>query len=540
MRCRGGRKYLSGVQPSDRPGEAGFLLAGRLLTLAPGIEGDAIYWRDGRIVAAGRAADVARQVPRGTPEITARRGLVTPGMVDAHTHFGQWALGRLRVNLTGCDGAESLRRVASANAEDGWILGQGWDANDWDAPPERGMLDRVQTGPVWLDSLDVHAAWLNSAALEALGVNRGTPDPPGGRIVRDAAGEPTGILLERAAELAAERLPPPDPERLTDALRDATAQLHRLGVTGIHDMSDRYTLAALEALDEAGTLGVRVVTYPPLAMLDELAGRGLHTGAGSDMLRFGGVKLFLDGSLGSRTAWMLEPYRGSRDRGMPVMTAKAAADGARRAVAAGFAMAAHAIGDAAVRRALDIMATLPMMSAPHRIEHLQCVDPADLDRAARSRIVASMQPAHLLVDIPLAERHWGARSAGAYAFRSLMRRGTVVAFGSDTPVATPDPRAGIFASLARTDLGGKPAGGWYVGETIGFRDAVAAYTIAPAVAGGVSARRGRLAPGWDADFVVWDADPDLEQNRGETIFAARPTMTVVAGRIVWSEATDGS
>ncbi len=491
-------------------------------------------------MAAGLASDVARQVPRGTPEFTARGGLVTPGMVDAHTHFGQWALGRLRVRLAGCDRSESLRRIASANAEDGWILGQGWDANDWDVPPDRDMLDRVQAGPVWLDSLDVHAAWLNSAALAALGLDRNTPDPPAGRIVRDAAGEPTGLLLERAVELAAERLPPPNPDRLRAALGDATSQLHRLGVTGIHDMSDRFALAALESLDQAGALGVRVLTCPPLAMLDELASRGLHTGAEGRMLRYGGLKMFLDGSLGSRTAWMLEPYRGSRDRGMPMMTGDEAADGMRRAVAAGFAVAAHAIGDAAVRRALDLMETLPRMVAPHRIEHLQCVDPADLDRAARSGIVASMQPAHLLVDIPLAERHWGARSAGAYAFRSLMRRGTVVAFGSDTPVATPDPRAGIFAALARTDLDGKPAGGWYAGETIGFADAVAAYTVAPALAGGVAARRGRLAPGCDADFVVWDADPDLQQNRGETILAARPTMTVVAGRIVWSEATDGS
>ncbi len=508
------------------------------MTLAAEVGGDAIYWRDGRIVAVGPAGEVARLLPPGTPEYHAPGAMVTPGMVDSHTHFGPWALGRLRVKLAGCDRGEALRRIAAANWEDGWILGQGWDANDWDAPPDRAMLDALHAGPVWLDSLDVHAAWLNSAALRAVGIDRTTADPPGGRIVRDGAGEPTGVLLEHAVELAATRLPSPDPDRLAAALRDATAHLHRLGVTGIQDMSDRPTLAALERLDASAGLNLRVLTFPPAAMLGELAARGLRTGAGWEMLRWGGVKLFLDGSLGSRTAWMLEPYRGSRDRGMPLLSGAEAADTMRRATAAGFAVAAHAIGDAAVRRALELMEMLPSLAVPHRIEHLQCVAPADLDRAARAGIVASMQPAHLLVDIPLAERHWGERSAGAYAFRSLIRRGTVVAFGSDTPVATPDPRAGIFAALARTDLGGKPAGGWYAGETISFAEALEGYTVAPALAAGVADRRGRLAPGYDADFVVWDADPDLERNRGETILSTRATMTVVGGRIVWSERPD--
>jgi predicted amidohydrolase YtcJ len=246
----------------------------------------------------------------------------------------------------------------------------------------------------------------------------------------------------------------------------------------------------------------------------------------------GGVKLFLDGSLGSRTAWMLAPYEGSRDRGMPVAGEHAAAGAMRLAACNGIAVTAHAIGDAAVRQALDLLERLPRAAIPHRIEHFQCVDPADLARAAAAGIVASMQPAHLLTDIPLVDRHWGRRGRGAYAFRSLLRRGTALVFGSDVPVASVDPREGVYAAMERRPADGARGDRWRPEERLGFEEVVRAYTLGAARASGTDGRLGRLAPGLEADFVAWEVDPAAERGEGGAFRAGRAAMTVVGGRIV--------
>jgi hypothetical protein len=207
----------------------------------------------------------------------------------------------------------------------------------------------------------------------------------------------------------------------------------------------------------------------------------------------------------------------------------------RAAAESGIAVAVHAIGDAAVRRALDLLSSLPRAALPHRIEHFQCVHPDDLDRAAAAGLVASMQPAHLLTDIPLIERHWGARGAGAYAFESLRRRGTRLVFGSDVPVASIDPREGLFAALERRDAGGGPTGGWRPDERLAFEDAVRAYTIEAAHAAGLAHRRGTLAPGQDADLVAWAFDPAAELGSGDAVRAGRARLTVVNGTVVMQQ-----
>lgn len=516
-----------------RSGTSGFLRARRVLGLDPAVSGDAIWWRDGRIVALGPAAALAREVPAGTPEYEFPGALVTPGFVDGHTHFALWALSRRRVQLTGAaTREEAVRRVGGAAPVQGWVVGQGWDANGWTEPPDRHALDAVQPGPVYLDSLDVHAAWVNSAALAAAGIARGTPDPFGGRIVRDAAGEPTGLLLERAVELMLPHLPAPPADLLDQALLEAQTEAHRLGITGIHDVEDEAALASFERLERAGDLRLRVLFHPPVGSLPALVRRGVRSGMGSAWLRMGGVKMFLDGSLGSRTAWMLEPYAGTRDRGMPLTSEAEAAAAMRTAAEAGIAAVVHAIGDAAVRRALDLMTALPAVALPHRIEHFQCVHPDDLDRAAGAGIVVSMQPAHLLTDIPLVERHWGARGRGAYAFETLRRRGTAMVFGSDVPVASIDPREGLYAALERRSQAGGPAGGWRAGERLGFEAAVRAYTLGAAHAGGAAAHAGTLAPGRDADLVAWAFDPGAERGSGVAVRAGRAVLTVVGGEVV--------
>ena len=524
---------VAGAGRSERQRD-GFVRGARVVSLAAGVEGDAVWWQAGRVRAVGRATDLERKLPVETPRFEFPGAWITPGFVDGHTHFATWALGRWRVQLAGVRSREeALQRVRAGRAESGWVLGQGWDANRWEAPPDRWSLDAVRAEPVYLDSLDVHAAWLNSAALHAAGIDRRTPDPFGGRIVRDANGEPTGLLLERAVERALPALPIPPDDVVTAALREGQAEAHRLGITGIHDVETDSVLAAFRELEREDALRLRVLFHPPVALLSRLVSSGVKSGQGSEWLTIGAVKLFLDGSLGKQTAWMLQPYEGSQDRGMPISTLEHARNAIQTAGRSGIAATVHAIGDAAVRRALDLLEEAPRAAIPHRIEHFQCVDSGDLGRAARLGIVASMQPAHLLTDIPLIDRYWGVRGAGAYAFRSILEQGTTVAFGSDVPVAPLDPREGVYAALMRRADDGSPPNGWRPDEALDFETVVRLYSEGCARAAGIASHRGRLAPGMDADLVAWELDgAALMAGEGEAFRRARARLTVVNGEVL--------
>ena len=494
---------------------------------------NAVLWVDGIIQTIGRAGELRKQAPPHCPVFEFPHATLTAGFIDSHTHFAQWALKRRQVDLVGASTlAEAVARVASAEPVHDWILGQGWNANDWAEPPTRAALDAVTTAPVFLDSLDVHAAWVNSAALQRAGISAATPDPEGGRIVRDAAGAPTGVLLELAVDLVRRVVPSPTEDALKEALLAGQRTAHQLGVTGIHDVEELAVLRAFRRLEQDDELRMRVLFHPPVADLAGLISQGMRSGEGSAWLTSGGVKLFLDGSLGSQTAWMLEPYEGSRDRGMPLTAGDSAAVAVRLAAQHGIAATVHAIGDAAVRHAIEILEPLPRVGVPHRIEHFQCVHPHDLDRAARAGIVLSMQPAHLLVDIPLADRHWGRRGRGAYAFHTLASHGSLLAFGSDAPVAPLDPRPGVYSAMDRRALGGGGDAAWYGAERLSFEDVVTAYTRTPAFAAGWSPRLGTLRPGAAADLVAWDIDPAVFTGDGEAFLAARVRLTVVDGEIV--------
>ncbi len=517
----------------EPPIRSGFLRARRVLTLDGIASGDAIWWQDGAIRAVGRAEELERRVPSRVPRFDLPTALVTPGLVDGHTHFGRWATGRRSVQLSGVESlAQALRLVSEGTPADGWIRGHGWEASRWEAPPDRAALDRVTTLPTCLESLDVHALWLNSAALQLAGIGRETPEPSGGRIVRDAAGVPTG--LERATELVVPYLPSPTHATLLRSLREAQGEAHRLGLTGIHNVEGPEVLAAFRDLERDDTLRLRVLFQPPVNQVPTLLAHGARSGSGSEWLMLGGVKFFLDGTLGSRTAWMLEPYEGGTDRGLPLSPPEQFRRGMQVAAAGGLSCTVHAIGDAAVRLGLDLLEGLPATALPHRIEHFQCAAPADLGRAAARGIVLSMQPAHLPADVALAEERWGRRSTGAYAFRSLLAVGSVLAFGSDVPVATPDPRYGIRAAMDRFALDGSFPGGWYPGERLGFEEALRGYTQGTAIAGGQGQRRGRLAPGFDADLVAWELEQPDEPVTGAAFAAALVGMTVVNGEVVYA------
>lgn len=501
----------------------------------------ALLVRGGRVAAAGTEAEVRAAALPGARVESLGEANVTPGLTDAHVHLTTWALARRRVELHDARTAEEgVAWVAeAARSGSGWIRGLGWDVHRWGGLPTRTMLDRAAPGrPVYLESHDIHSAWVSSEALRVCGIGAGTADPEGGTIVRDpATGEPTGVLLENAKALVAAHLPEPTRAEVRDALLDAQREVHRLGITGVHSVEQPTGLADFQDLAEHDLLRLRVLQAVPLGFLDDAVRLGIRSGFGGEWIRMGGVKMFLDGALGSRTAWLREPYVGTEDdRGIRTLSTQEFRETARRAAEAGIASTVHAIGDAAVELALEVLASTPRAAAmPHRIEHLQLCPPELWERAARAGIVASMQPVHLLSDVLPAERHWGhERSRGAYAFAPLLRAGTTLAFGSDVPVETVDPRPGLFAATRRVNWDGEPAGEWYPEHRLTAEEAVRGYTEGPAVAAGEEGRRGRLLPGYDADLVAWDVDPLAASP--EELRAMRCLLTMVAGEVVHREA----
>jgi predicted amidohydrolase YtcJ len=502
---------------------------------------DAIAVAGGRVLAVGRAVELQPLLRTDTVRLDAGGATVTPGLVDAHLHLLAWARSLDEVALAGAASRrEALGRVAAFLATQpgtGPVSGGGWDANAWSEPPERASLDSVSgERAVLLHSKDTHALWVNSAALREAGVKRGTPDPDGGRIERDAAGEPTGIMREHAvrlfAGLEARAVRGSDLERLARAAQ----QLHEHGVTMVHDFEGVEALRLLRALTRSpGLPRLRVLAHLPQAGLDAALALGLESGAGDDHFRYGAVKLFADGTLGSRTAALLEPYEGGTEAGMDLVPPAELARAVAQAAAGGLSVAIHAIGDRGVRSALDAIeasaGTLAGLALPPRIEHVQLLDPADRPRFAQLGVWASLQPSHCVADIEIAERGWGPRVERSYPWRSLIEAGASVVFGSDAPVEVPVPVLGLQAALTRQRVDGTPAGGFTPGERIGLDQALRAYTSGGAALAGRSAGLGRIAPGCAADLVVWDED--LHRLPASLLHKVRPTCTLLAGEAVY-------
>lgn len=507
----------------------------------PRVQGLAVS--GGRILAAGDAADLRAAFPR-YHAIDLEGRTVLPGLVDSHVHFLAVGLSLRLVDLQETRSlAEVVRRVgvaAAAAAPGLWVLGRGWDKNLWAEGrwPTRRDLDPVSAGhPVALSSKDGHLLWVNSAAMAAAGIGPQTPDPRGGEIVRDAAGRPTGLLKEEAKAPVHAVLARPDPPALRQALQDATAAAHRVGLVGVHDIPDPWpeTFAILQEARQSGALGLRIWMAIPLDHLGHAVRLGLRSGLGDEWLRVGGVKVFADGTLGSQTASMLAPFQGQPDNtGIAIHTAADLQDLVGRAVAAGWWPVVHAIGDRANREVLDAYelhrAAARRTGVRFRIEHVQLLDPADLPRLAQVGVVASMQPIHATSDRDIADRYWGGRSRTAYAWRSLARLGTVLAFGSDAPVETMDPWPGLYAAVTRCRPD-DPRPPWYPEETLTIEEALRAYTVGAAIASGEEDFRGTLAPGRLADFIVLDHDVMMEAAADpEVLLQVRVLATVIGGR----------
>ncbi len=504
--------------------------------------------RDGRILAVGRNHDILPLAGPKTERIDGNGRLVLPGLTDSHVHFLQVAVRSHQISLFGeRDFGEVKRLVQTAvtQAKPGqWVQGWGWDENLWDVSPTAAILDEIAPDtPTALARMDMHTWWVNSAALKIAGITAETPDPPESKIERDGKGNPTGILREwNAIELVRRRIPDPDEAILTGWLADAIGEAHRLGLTGIHDQrvenEGAQSFRLWQQLERDGRLQLRVHMNIAAEFLPEAAALGLQPGFGSDRLWIGHVKAFADGTMGSRTAWMLEPFTDDPgNSGVVVTPADKLWQLAARAAAAGYPLSVHAIGDRAVREVLDVYEELaarhaPSASLPYRIEHAQLIHPDDLGRLAELGVAAAMQPVHLLSDWPTADKVWGGRARYTYAFRTLLDKGTTLALGSDAPVAPLNPMLSFYAALARQDERGLPAGGWYPQEKISLEEVIAGFTRGPAVLSGKQAAQGSITPGKWADLVVMGQD--LFEMVPSEIRQAEVDMTIFDGKLVFS------
>jgi len=432
---------------------------------------------------------------------------VLPGFNDSHVHFPTWALAQREVRLEGTSSLdEALQRVAAAtkDVEPGrWLRGLGWRSGEWSPPtePTKEALDRV-TGdtPTALMARDYHSLWLNSAALARA---NGDLDVEGGVVVRDERGEPTGVLREECAWHFRDTHVRPTEDELVDASREGVRIAIARGVTAVHDKDGWLgALAVWQRLHEEGHLDLRVWQSLPAEQVDELADLGIRSGFGDDLVRIGYLKAFMDGTLGSQTARMLE------DSGVEITSKEQLIEIIRRGAQAGLPVAVHAIGDLGNREALDAFEETRSAWQPlglrHRIEHAQVLAAEDLPRFAELGVAASVQFSHAPSDRDLADRFWGGKTAGAYAYRSLRDSGALVANGSDAPIEELDPWAGVCAGVLRTIDDRAP---WHPEQRLTLNEALEATTVNPAWLARDEHRRGKLIPGFLADLVVLDRDP---------------------------------
>lgn len=447
--------------------------------------------------------------------------IVLPGMIDAHVHVMGIGFGALTLDLSETtsleDALAKIRQFADDNPGRPWILGRGWNQEKWGLGrfPTAAELDGVVSDrPVWLDRADSHAAWGNSLAIKLAGITAKTADPAGGRIIRDASGKPQGVFVDKASELVAKFVPAPRPKDRDLAFAKAQAALIARGVTAVADMgTSSADWQTFRRAGDVGRLHLRIMSYADsIETLELVAGPGPGPWLYADKLRMGGIKLYLDGALGSRGAALKAPYADEPGtRGLPFLTPAQLRNLMSRAAMDGFQTAVHAIGDAAnadVLSAIEELAETYDGNRRWRIEHAQIIDPADIAAFGKHGVIASVQPLHQTSDRLMAEARLGPnRLTGAYPWRSILGAGGRLAFGSDAPVEPADPFGGMAAAISRTDAKGEPFGGWFPIEAVSREVALAGFTKDAAFAGFADGRFGRLAAGERADFIFVDRDP---------------------------------
>ena len=496
---------------------------------------EAIAWRHGKIVAVGDTRVVLDAAGPGAIVETFADSVIVPGLVDAHGHLASLGRSLSVISLLEVTSEEqAVQRVKAAlpTAFQGeWLMGRGWDQNDWAVQkyPTKATLDALHPKtPVFLVRVDGHAAWVNSEALRRAGITEATKDPPGGRIMRDAKGEPTGVLVDNAMDAVTAKIPAPSEVEVQLRLKVALETCARLGLTQVHDAGmDLRTFRQLQQWDMLGGLPVRlyVMADGQGDEAEQYLGLGTFTGRHLEMKA---VKLLVDGALGSRGAALHAPYTDEpSQQGLLLLSPEVFEQKAKSFAERGFQVAVHAIGDRANTVVLDALAKLdPMLR--HRVEHAQVLTAQDVPKFAKFGIIASFQPTHATSDMPWAQARLGPeRIRFAYAWKSVLDTGAHVAFGSDFPVEDPNPLFGLFAARTRQDSKGLPAGGWTPEQVLTGDEALAGFTTGAAYAAFAEDRRGMLKVGFDADFVVLPVDPVSDSP--SSLLGAEVQVTVVDG-----------
>jgi predicted amidohydrolase YtcJ len=510
---------------------------------------DALAIRNGKVLDRGSADALMVAYPYSR-RLDGERRTLLPGLIDAHAHVMGLGDGLLNVNVMGLESLDStleeLASYASRYPELTWIRGRGWNQVIWsrDFPTASDLDAVVDDRPVYLTRVDGHAAWVNSEALRIAGINRDTPDPVGGAILKDADGEPNGILIDRAMYLVSQHIPPPNEDEQRLALVTALDEIRSVGLTGVHDAGTSVAgFRLMKEFADAGELTTRIYGMISGAgdVFDRLAADGPVIGYARDLLHLRSVKIYSDGALGSRGAALIEDYSDDRgNRGLIFSTEEEFTEMILKVASAGFQAGVHAIGDRGNRVVLNafenVRDSLGDQGLRHRIEHAQVVSPTDIPRFRELGIIASMQPVHATSDMNMAGDRLGLRRIlGAYAWRTFLDEGVVVAAGSDFPVELTNPFHGLYSAVTRMDQAGRPPGGWYANQALSREEALYAFTMAAAWAGHMEDVVGSLEPGKWADFILIDRDyfeiPESE------IWQIQVLETWVAGETVYRKNT---
>jgi len=541
---------LAGCGPAGQkePAVADLIFTGGHILTDKSTPATALAVKGQRIIAVGDDATIAALSGPETQVVELKGSVVSPGFNDSHAHL--YGLGKSlgQVDLMGTESAAAvvdLVRATHAELPAGtWLEGRGWDQNDWDLReyPTAAMLDTVSDKrPILLRRVDGHAAWVNSAALRAAGITAATDNPSGGEILRDLDGHPTGILIDNAVDLVRDIMPEVSPAEMERRVKLAVTHCWPQGVTGVHEAGVSWRRARLyERLAAAGELDLRLYgMYDDIpATLDSALARGPFFSADS-LLTLRAIKLYGDGALGSRGALLLREYSDqSGYHGLAVTSVEHLREVTRRGAAAGFQLCTHAIGDAANRLVLDIyeevLRETSFQDARWRIEHAQILHPDDIPRFSDLGVIAAMQPTHCTSDMDWADERLGEdRLPGAYAWRSLVKSGARLCFGTDFPVERVDPLHGLYAARTRTHHDGTPPWGWQPQEVLTGAEAHAFYTVGSAYAAFQESALGRIAPGFLADLTVLDGDPITCEPRD--LLSMQVLHTVVNGELVYSK-----
>ena len=503
---------------------------------------EAIAVMDGRIAAIGSNAHVRSVCKPVGPLMELPGRLITPGFTDSHTHFNYFGQSLGWINLKGLDSVaacrDKIRQAAASTPHGQWLIGFGWNHNQWseNREPNRHDLDDITPDhPVMMVRTCEHAIWVNSKALNAAGIFAGTPEPPGGAIDREPdGGHPSGLIRE-ARHLVDDHIPPPTLATRKAALLAAQEQALRFGFTGVHTMEDMPAWEAADALARDDKLKLRLYHLFQANELEALEQRGITPASGTDRLWFGHIKLFSDGSMGAKTALMHAPYEDDPSNyGIPYLAPNVLCEKVARACRHGWSVAIHAIGDRAVSLSIDAIAKARAQHPGHlpdRIEHIQVCRPDDLARIHAQGIVASVQPVFVPTDWSTAERLWGRRCRHGYVWKTMLDTGIATQFGSDCPIEPMDFRLGLHAAATRQTIQGQPGGGWYPEQRLTLAEGIRGFTVQPAVTSGRGERLGTLRPGKWADMTVFrhnlfDLTPDGWLD-------TEAEMTIVQGEFVY-------